>query len=136
MPRLLLKPRPPKPSAQPAKRKKPRAFTSQQATCSPRESSGSYAHAEAEIEEEAAQARAIRAAAELARKAAVDRIEAARRAEAVAAAEAAAKREAREMAEAHASALAPGAAISGVGNVRRRYAAGPQPIAGDGRRNF
>jgi cellulose synthase operon protein YhjQ len=54
--------------------------------------------------EEAASARAKRTAAELARRASMERVEAARRAEAVAAAEAAARREEIEMAEAHASA--------------------------------
>ena len=54
--------------------------------------------------EEAAQARAMRHAAELNRRAAAERMEASRRAEAVAAAEAASRREAREMAEARASA--------------------------------
>ncbi|HEY5331766.1 MAG TPA: cellulose synthase operon protein YhjQ/BcsQ [Acidobacteriaceae bacterium] len=54
--------------------------------------------------EEAASARAMRTASELARRAAAERVEAARRAEAVAAAEAAARREELEMAEAHASA--------------------------------
>jgi len=54
--------------------------------------------------EEAASARAMRTASELARRAAAERVEAARRAEAVAAAEAAARREELEMAEAHVSA--------------------------------
>jgi cellulose synthase operon protein YhjQ len=77
--------------------------------------------------EEAAGQRAKRAAAELARKASLERIEAARRAEAVAAAEAAARREEREMAEAHASALRQAQRYQ-ESEIRRRDAAGPQPM--------
>ena len=80
-----------------------------------------------EIEmEEAAQARAMRHAAELSRRAAAERVEAARRAEAVAAAEAAARREAREMAEARASAQRQAQRYE-ASEVRRRTLAGPQP---------
>ncbi len=81
--------------------------------------------------EEAASAKAMKEAAELARKASADRLEAARRAEAVAAAEAAARREEREMAEAHASAQRQAQQYQ-ESEMRRRAAAGPQPtVAGE-----
>ncbi len=76
--------------------------------------------------EEAAQARAMKHAAELNRVAAAERVEAARRAEAVATAEAAARREAREMAEAQASAARQAARYAESEFVRRSLA-GPQP---------
>ena len=83
--------------------------------------------------EEAAQARAMRHAAELSRRAAAERLEAQRRSEAVAAAEAAARREAREMAEARASADRQTARYEQT-ETRRSRLAGPQPdsrIRGD-----
>jgi cellulose synthase operon protein YhjQ len=83
--------------------------------------------------EEAAQARAMRHAAELSRRAAAERMEAQRRAEAVAAAEAASRREAREMAEARASADRQAARYE-QGETRRSRLAGPQPtsrVSGD-----
>jgi len=76
--------------------------------------------------EDAAQARAMRHAAELSRRAAAERMEASRRAEAVAAAEAASRREAREMAEARASADRQAARYE-QGETRRSRLAGPQP---------
>jgi len=93
-----------------------------------RQSSGIDAQAE-----EAAQARAMRHAAELSRRAAAERLEAQRRAEAVAAAEAASRREAREMAEARASADRQAARYE-QGETRRSRLAGPQPdsrVSGD-----
>ena len=78
--------------------------------------------------EEAAQARAMRHAAELNRVAAAERVEAARRAEAVAAAEASTRREAREMAEAQASAARQAARYAESEYIRRSLA-GPQPGA-------
>jgi len=86
-----------------------------------RQSSGTDAQTE-----EAAQARAMRHAAELNRRAAAERMEASRRAEAVAAAEAAARREAREMAEARASADRQAMRYE-QGETRRSRLAGPQP---------
>jgi cellulose synthase operon protein YhjQ len=90
-----------------------------------RDASDSRSRQEVEMEE-AAQARAMRHAAELSRRAAAERVEAARRAEAVAAAEAAARREAREMAEARASAQRQAQRYE-ASEVRRRSLAGPQP---------
>jgi cellulose synthase operon protein YhjQ len=78
--------------------------------------------------EEAAQARAMRHAAELNRVAAAERVEAARRAEAMAAAEAASRREAREMAEAQASAARQAARYAESEYIRRSLT-GPQPSA-------
>lgn len=75
---------------------------------------------------EAAQARAMRHAAELNRRAAAERLEAQRRAEAVAAAEAASRREAREMAEARASADRQAMRYEQT-ETRRSRLAGPQP---------
>jgi cellulose synthase operon protein YhjQ len=86
-----------------------------------RQSSGTDA-----LAEDAAQARAMRHAAELNRRAAAERMEASRRAEAVAAAEAASRREAREMAEARASADRQAARYE-QGETRRSRLAGPQP---------
>jgi cellulose synthase operon protein YhjQ len=81
---------------------------------------------------EAASARAMQTAEQLARKASGERIEAARRAEAVAAAEEAARREEREIAEAHASAQRQAQRYED-SEARRRVAAGPQPTAVGGR---
>jgi cellulose synthase operon protein YhjQ len=78
------------------------------------------------VTEDAAQARAMRHAAELSRRAAAERMEASRRAEAVAAAEAASRREAREMAEARASADRQAARYE-LGETKRSRLAGPQP---------
>jgi cellulose synthase operon protein YhjQ len=92
-----------------------------------RQAAGSTQPGESAIEQ-AAGARAMQAAADLARRASAERLEAARRAEAVAAAEAAARREEREMAEAHASARRQAQQYA-ESEIRRRDAAGPQPIA-------
>jgi cellulose synthase operon protein YhjQ len=78
--------------------------------------------------EEAASARAMQTAGELARRAQAERVEAARRAEAVAAAEAAARREEREMAEARASAQRQAQQYE-ESDARRRIVGGPQPTA-------
>jgi cellulose synthase operon protein YhjQ len=92
-----------------------------------REASETHRGADVQMEE-AAQARAMRHAAELSRRAASERMEAARRAEAVAAAEAASRREAREMAEARASAQRQAARYE-ASEIRRSRLAGPQPAA-------
>jgi cellulose synthase operon protein YhjQ len=93
-----------------------------------RQAAGSALRGESAIEE-AASVKAAQAAAELARRAASERIEAARRAEAVAAAEAASRREEREISEAHASAQRQARRYE-ESEVRRRAAAGPQPLVG------
>ena len=95
-----------------------------------RRAAGSAKPAESKVAE-AASARAMQTAGELARRASAERVEAARRAEAVAAAEAAARREEREMAEARVSAQRQARQYQD-SEARRSVAAGPQPRVVEG----